>query len=68
MLALPEAYVLDPDFNPPWCGNAYMDNPGLYDIVAREHRESITRLIQVVKEQLKGVKRVKFGESEWYDI
>ncbi|KDQ53142.1 hypothetical protein JAAARDRAFT_197635 [Jaapia argillacea MUCL 33604] len=48
-LILPNASSLDIGFNPPWCGNAYMNNPGLVEQVAREGREASERVAKGVQ-------------------
>ncbi|KDQ53141.1 hypothetical protein JAAARDRAFT_39505 [Jaapia argillacea MUCL 33604] len=48
-LVLPNASSLDIGFDPPWCGNAYDNNPGLVERVAREGREASERVANGVQ-------------------
>jgi hypothetical protein len=65
---LPGASDLDEMFDPPWCGNAYMDNPGLIDIVRAEEQESLAKLFGIVQEHLPHLERVSFGGGKHYNL
>ncbi|KDQ55627.1 hypothetical protein JAAARDRAFT_37031 [Jaapia argillacea MUCL 33604] len=60
-LVLPHAYSLDIGFNPPWCGNAYMNNPGLVEQVAKERQEASERVAKGVQEVCPGVTELWVG-------
>ncbi|PVF93035.1 hypothetical protein CPB86DRAFT_790526 [Serendipita vermifera] len=65
---LPGASDLDEDFNPPWCGNVYIDNPGYIDVVNAEEKESKKKLLGIVQEHLPFLQRVSFGGGEHYNL
>lgn len=65
---LPGASDIDDDFDPPWCGNAYIDNPGLIDIVNAEAKQSIQKLFGIVQEHLPFLDRVSFGGGEYHNL
>jgi hypothetical protein len=68
-LSLPPVHDLDSDYDPPWCGNAYIDNPGLVEEMDRQYNVSVRRLVDLVKEHLPVVERVRFGAREaWWDL
>jgi hypothetical protein len=68
-LSLPPVHALGADCGCPWCGGESLNCLGLSDEVNGRYDVSVRRFVDLVKEHLPAVERVRFGTSgAWLDL
>lgn len=67
LLELADVSQLRLGFDPPWCGNVYMDDPTLIDRVNAAALRYESLATEIVCKGIPQVKRLRFG-SNWYNL